>query len=80
MILLTSKDPIVKANARESLNLHFNLWIFFAIGWVTMFIMVGFLILGLTAIASFVLPILAILAVFKNANESYKYPFIFHFL
>ena len=79
-ILLTTEDPVVKANAREALNFHFNMWIYFAIGGVTTFILIGFLIIGLATIASIVFPILAILAVLKNENQSYKYPFIFHFL
>ncbi|AFY40232.1 hypothetical protein Lepto7376_4103 [[Leptolyngbya] sp. PCC 7376] len=79
-ILLTTDDPVVKANAREALNFHFNMWIIFAIGGVTTFILIGFLIIGLAALASFILPIIAILAVLKDEDKSYKYPFIFHFL
>lgn len=79
-ILLVSDDPVVKENARESLNFHFNMWIYLIIGGILTFILIGFVILGFVAIASFVLPIIAILAVLKNQDQAYKYPFIFHFL
>ncbi|OKH19402.1 DUF4870 domain-containing protein [[Limnothrix rosea] IAM M-220] len=79
-ILLTTDDPVVKVNARESLNFHFNMWIYFAIGAVTTVLLIGFLIIGLAALASFIMPIIAILAIFNNEDTPYKYPFIFHFL
>ncbi|MGB2924149.1 MAG: DUF4870 domain-containing protein [Limnothrix sp.] len=79
-ILLVSDDPVVKENARESLNFHFNMWIYLLVGGVLTIVLIGFAILGLVAIASIVCPILAILAVLNNENKAYRYPFIFHFL
>lgn len=79
-ILLVSEDPVVKANARESLNFHFNMWAYLVIGGVLTFILIGFVILGLVAIASFIMPIIAILKVLNNPDEPYRYPFIFHLL
>lgn len=79
-IMLVSDDPVVKANARESLNFHFNMWIYLFIGAILTVVLVGFVVLGLVAIASVVFPILAILSVLNDENKTYRYPFIFHFL
>jgi len=79
-ILLVSDDPIVKENARESLNFHFNIWIYEAIfGFLTL-ILIGWPLLALTVLVSWVMPILTIIKVFANPNESYRYPFIFRLL
>ena len=75
-LLFISDDPVVKDNARESLNFHINLYIYAAIFVVLSFVVIGIPLLILLGIASFVLPILAIVQVLSNPNHPYRYPFI----
>jgi uncharacterized Tic20 family protein len=79
-ILLVSDDPVVKENAKESLNFHFNVWLYGLIFGALAVILIGLPFLGLLLLASWVLPILAIIQVFGNPNQSYRYPFIFRLL
>lgn len=76
-ILLTNEDPIVKENATESLNFHINLYIYFFISALLVVVFIGFPLLILLAIISFVMPIIAIGKVLNYPNKSYRYPFIF---
>lgn len=76
-ILLTNEDPIVKENAKESLNFHINLYIYFVISALLVVVIIGFPLLILLAIISFVMPIIAIVKVLNYPNKSYRYPFIF---
>lgn len=76
-ILLTNDDPVVKENARESLNFHINLYIYAAIFAILIFVFIGIFFLILLALVSFILPVLAIVQVLSNPNQPYRYPFIF---
>ncbi|WNZ25037.1 DUF4870 domain-containing protein [Leptolyngbya sp. NK1-12] len=75
-ILLINNDPVVKANALESLNFHINLYIYGAIFGLLVFIGIGIPLLILLGIASFVLPIIAIVKVLSNPDQPYRYPFL----
>ncbi|MBW4573865.1 MAG: DUF4870 domain-containing protein [Aphanothece sp. CMT-3BRIN-NPC111] len=79
-ILLVSEDPVVKDNAKEALNFHINLWIYGAIFGVLTLILIGWLFLGILGIVNLIVPILAILHVFGNPDQPYRYPFIFRIL
>ena len=79
-ILLVSDDPVVKENARESLNFHFNIWLYELIFGALAVILIGLPFLGIVVLASWVMPVLAIMKIFANPNESYRYPFIFRLL
>jgi uncharacterized Tic20 family protein len=79
-VLLISDDPVVKANAKESLNFHFNMWLYWLIVGVLTFILVGFLLWPIAIAINFILPILAILHSFNKPDEAYRYPFIFRIL
>ncbi|HEY9730149.1 MAG TPA: DUF4870 domain-containing protein [Chroococcales cyanobacterium] len=79
-ILLVSDDPIVKENARESLNFHFNVWLYGLIFGALTLLLIGWPLLGLLFIFSWVLPILALVQILSNPNQSYRYPFIFRLL
>lgn len=76
-ILFFSKDPVVKANARESLNFHINLYIYGFVFWILTFLLIGFPLLLVLALVSFIMPILAIISVVSNPDKPYSYPFIF---
>ena len=79
-ILLVSDDPVVKENATESLNFHLNLWLYGVIFGILTIVGIGFLLLAILAIVNFVMPIIAILKVLKNPDQSFRYPFIFRIL
>ncbi len=79
-ILFLSKDSVVKANARESLNFHINLYIYGFVFTVLAFVLIGIPLLALLVIFSFIMPIIAIISVIKNPDQPYQYPFIYRFL
>jgi hypothetical protein len=76
-ILLVSDDPVVKDNAKESLNFHINLYIYGAIAGILIWVLIGFPLLFLLGIISWVMPILAIIKIFADPDQPYRYPFIF---
>ncbi|BAY38948.1 hypothetical protein NIES2111_32980 [Nostoc sp. NIES-2111] len=76
-ILLLNEDPVVKENARESLNFHINLYIYGIISALLVLVGIGILLLIALGIISFVLPIIAIIKVFNEPDLPYRYPFIF---
>lgn len=79
-ILVVSDDPVVKENAKEALNFHFNLWLYGIIFGALTIILIGWPLLGILAIVSWLMPILAILQILGNPNKAYRYPFIFRVL
>ncbi|XWK86149.1 MAG: DUF4870 domain-containing protein [Phormidium sp.] len=79
-ILFVSDDPVVKDNAKESLNFHLNVWLYGIIFGVLTLILIGFVLLGILQIVNVVVPILAILHCLSNTEQPYRYPFIFRIL
>jgi uncharacterized protein len=78
-IFLISEDPVVKENAKESLNFHINLYIAGVVFGLLAFVVVGVPLLMLLWIISMIMPIIAIVRVIENENIAFRYPFIFHF-
>ncbi|HEY9652409.1 MAG TPA: DUF4870 domain-containing protein [Coleofasciculaceae cyanobacterium] len=76
-ILLTNDDPIVKDNAKESLNFHINLYIYAVIFAILIIVVIGIPLLIVLGIVSFIMPIIAIIKVIDDPNQPYRYPFIF---
>jgi hypothetical protein len=79
-ILLVSEDPVVKDNAKEALNFHFNVWLYGIIFGVLTIVLIGFVLLGILQLVNVVMPILAILQCLGNPEKPYRYPFIFRLL
>ncbi|ACC78830.1 DUF4870 domain-containing protein [Nostoc punctiforme] len=79
-ILLISNDPIIKSNAKESLNFHINLYIYALIFGLLIVVGIGILLLIALGVVSFIMPIIAIINVLNHPNVSYRYPFIFRFV
>lgn len=79
-ILFVSDDPVVKDNAKEAINFHFNVWLYGIIFGVLTIVLIGFALLGILQIINFVLPILAIVQSLGNPDQPYRYPFIFRLL
>lgn len=76
-ILFTNDDPIVKENAKESLNFHINLYIYAVVFAFLIVIVIGIPLLIALGVVSFIMPIIAIIKLIENPNQSYRYPFIF---
>ncbi len=79
-ILFTTKEPIVKENAKESLNFHINLYIYALIFVVLTLVLIGIPLLVLLGIISFSMPIIALLKVLNDPSQPYRYPFIFRLI
>ena len=76
VILFTTENAVVKANAKESINFHINLYIYALIFGLLILVFIGFpLLIGL-GIASFIMPIIALIKVIENPSQPYRYPFI----
>jgi uncharacterized protein len=88
VVLLLFDDPVIKETAKETLNYHFNIWLYGAIslGLGTFFtaliitIPLAWIIGGLFTLFTLVPPIFGILATLNNPNEPYRYPFIWRLL
>lgn len=82
-ILLVSDDAVVKENAREAINFHFNVWLWGGIAaiaaalWWTIILLPFAFLGGVVVIFSLVMPILAILHCLTQPDLSYRYPLIF---
>jgi len=79
-VLLISEDPIVKENAKESLNFHFNMWLYWLIIGVLVWLLIGWLFVPILSLINLVLPILALVQVLSDPTKIYRYPFIFRIL
>ena len=79
-ILLLSEDSIVKRNAKEALNFYITCYIWGIIFAILIFLLIGIPLLILLLIASWVMPIIAIVRILENPDRSYRYPLIFHIL
>ncbi|PSB30768.1 DUF4870 domain-containing protein [Stenomitos frigidus] len=79
-ILLVSDDPVVKENAKESINFHINLFLYAIVFIILIFVAIGIPLLILLGIASLLLPIIAIVRVATEPQTPYRYPFILRLL
>lgn len=88
VILLLFDDPVIKDTAKETLNYHFNIWLY---GAISAGLGVFFTALIITAPLAWLIglafflfhlipPIFGILSTLNNPNESYRYPFIWRLL
>lgn len=79
-MLFVSDDPVVKENAKEAINFHFNVWLYGAIIGVLTFLtlgLAGFILAPIYFLVHWGLSGLAIAHVLKNPEQAYRYPFIF---
>jgi uncharacterized Tic20 family protein len=80
VILLVADDSVIRDNAKEALNFHFNVWLYGVIFGILTLILIGWLFLAILGLMSVILPIIAILKVLGDPNQPYRYPFIFRLL
>lgn len=78
-IWFVSEDPIVKANAKEALNFHFNVWLYGLLLVPLSFITFG-LAGGIWWLVHWGLTIWAIFQCLSLPDQSVRYPFIFRLL
>lgn len=78
-ILFLSEDPVVKENAKESINFHFNVWLYGTIVTGLIWISWGLLfpLAGLWFLIHWGLTIWAIYHVLNDPDKPFRYPFIF---
>lgn len=77
IILYTTEDSVVKANAKESLNFHINLYIYGLVAGMLTVILIGIPLLMALGLISIVMPIIALVQVLNSPEQPYRYPFIF---
>jgi uncharacterized protein len=77
IVMSTTQDPVVKQNAKESLNFHINVYIYALVFSVLIFVLIGIPLLVVLGIISLIMPIIAIVKVLDDPDRSYSYPFIF---
>jgi len=76
VVLLISDDAVTKENATETLNFHLNMWVYYAIAGILVFLLVGFVLLPILAVVSVVMPVVAIVKVLAAPETAFRYPFI----
>jgi uncharacterized Tic20 family protein len=82
-MLFVSDDPVVKENAKEAINFHFNVWLYGIIIGILAFLTLGLLGLLLAPIFYLVhwgLTLWAIVHTLGTPDEPFRYPFIFRLL
>ncbi|MBH8572798.1 DUF4870 domain-containing protein [Nostocaceae cyanobacterium CENA369] len=87
VINLLTDDLVVKSNAKESINFHFNVWFWATvigiplgiISWITLGLggILFFPVIALGFALHWGLTIWAILHCLSNPDEPFRYPFIF---
>jgi uncharacterized Tic20 family protein len=75
IIWLMKKDQskFVDDQGKESLNFQITIFFGYLLGWVLMFILIGFFVLGAVWLLNIIFCIIAGLA--ANKGEKYRYPF-----
>jgi uncharacterized Tic20 family protein len=86
VINIISDDPVVKSNAKESINFHFNVWFWAAVigvplailSWLTFGIggIIFFPVVALGFAIHWGMTIWALLHCFSKSDEPFRYPFI----
>lgn len=79
VVYLAKKDShFANEHAREALNFQLTVLVAYAVSWILMFVLIGFLTMAITGIASLVLSLVA--AVKASDGKDYRYPFTIHFV
>ena len=75
--LFLSEDPVVKDNAKEALNFHFNMWLYSVLLIIPAALIIGLPLVALLGLVQVIMPIFAILSSVTAPDMAYRYPFIF---
>ena len=79
-IILLSEDEVAIGNAKEALNFCITICILGICFVLLIFFRIGYPLLILLGIASWIMPIIAIFKILKNPDRVYRYPLILHLL
>ena len=77
-LVLKDRGPFVRAHTQTALNFQITMLIAGVVGGITIFILIGFLILAAISVVVIVFSIIA--AVKANSGEYYKYPLTIEFI
>lgn len=76
-IMVISDDPVVKANAKEAVNFHFNVWFWSVIIAILCFLLVGWLLVPVGYLWHWGLTIWAVThSLGTDSDRPFRYPFI----
>lgn len=78
-VLFISEDSIVKANAKEAINFHLNVWLIGGVIAVLSFLtlgLLGFILTPFWLLYHWGLSLWAIYHCLNNADTEFRYPFI----
>lgn len=78
-VLFVSDDPVVKDNAKEAINFHFNVWLYGLILVPLSFITLG-LAGGIWWLVHWGLTLWAVSHSLNKPDQAFRYPFIFRLL
>ncbi len=79
LFLVISEDLVVQANAKESINFFLNVLVYGVIFLILAFVLLGIPLLIFLFVASFILPIIAMVKVASHPDVPYRYPLVWHF-
>lgn len=77
VLLFLSDDPVVKENAKEALNFHFNMWLYSVLLIIPAALLIGLPLVALLGLVQVIMPVFAILSSVSDPDNAYRYPFIF---
>ena len=77
-LVLKDRGPFVRAHSQTALNFQLTMLLASLVGLITVFILIGFLILAAVSIVIIVFSIIA--AVKANTGEYYRYPLTIPFI
>lgn len=78
--LCLTDDPVVRVNAKESINFTISVWLYGIVFGILVFLVIGIPLLFILIIVAFLMPIIATVSVLANPDKPYRYSFIIRFV
>ncbi len=75
-ILLISKDSVIKESAKEAINFHINMWFWWTVAGILVWLLVGIPLLFVLGIVNFIMPVWAIFHSITKPDIAFRYPLI----
>ena len=80
IIMAATDNDVARGNARESLNFQINIIIWALLAAALCFVLIGFVLLPIVVLWSFIMPIVAMVRCANDENLVYRYPLCIRFL
>ena len=77
-IVFRDRGPLIKEHSTSALNFQLTMLIGLVVGYITMFIIIGFIIVPAVYIVTIIFSIMAAIA--ANSGQLYKYPLSIQFV